>query len=86
MSEGGSSAAAATAERTASSSADGTSISTGVAATQPSATRTPPFMLAAAFAMQVPSAPIVTDAKPSPAWRRGSEIPVSSSPKPTAVR
>ena len=39
--------------------------STGTASTQPSATRTAPFTLAAALQMQVPSAPSVTAAKPS---------------------
>ena len=59
--------------------------STGTASTQPSATRTEPFTVAAALQMHVPSAPSVTAAKPSflPA---GIEIRVSSSPCPTAVR
>ena len=59
-------------------------VETGVAATQPSATRTPPFTDAAALTMQVPSTPIGTDANPSlrPA---GTVIFVSSSPGPAAV-
>ena len=83
-SEGGSRSASRTAFRTASGSDDVASSATGVAATQPSATRTPPLSDAAAFTMQVPSVPIGTEAKPSlrPA---GTVIPVSSSPGPAAV-
>src|SRR5262249_18073641 len=75
------------AARTASATPSGESAvtKTGTASTQPSATRTAPFTLAAALQMHVPSAPSVTAAKPSflPA---GMEIRVSSSPRPTAVR
>ena len=53
--------------------------------TQPSATVTPPFTDAAALAMQVPSTPSVTAAKPSPR-PAGTVIFVSTSPVPTAVR
>src|SRR5439155_6068932 len=65
-SEGGSSSAPSTASRTASAFAELGRSTTGTASTQPSAIVTPPFTDAAALAMQVPSTPSVTAAKPSP--------------------
>src|SRR5581483_3071903 len=54
-SDGGSSFAARTAART--SSTESASTSTGTASTQPSAMRSEPFMLAAAFVMHMPPPP-----------------------------
>src|SRR5262245_16604673 len=66
-SSGGSRAAPRTASTTAASSASADT-TTGTAATHPSATRARPSeTVAAAFAIQVPSLPIVTAAKPSAA-------------------
>ncbi len=83
-SDGGSIPAPRTASRTAFSS--GAEVkTTGVAATQPSATRaSPSSIVAAALTMQVPSLPIGIEAKPSPA-PAGTEIEVRSSPVATAV-
>jgi hypothetical protein len=81
---GGSMPAPRTASRTASSSADDGWTSTGTASTQPSATRMPPSMLAAALQMHVPSTPSVTAANPS-CLPAGIVIFVSSSPGATAV-
>ena len=57
----------------------------GTASTQPSATRGAPSSDTAAETMQVPSRPIVTDAKPSRAARRDRARFVRISPGPAAV-
>ena len=77
----------ATASRMLSSSPPAGVTRTGTASTQPSAIRVaPPERLAAAFAMHVPSRPIVIDANPSAAFAAaGTETESSSSPSPTAV-
>src|SRR5205807_291814 len=69
-SDGGSRAAARTASRTASGSAEAGRTTSGTAPTQPSAMRRSPFAEAAALTMQVPSLPMAMDAKPS--WRPGA--------------